>query len=599
MYNKRSLTLLLCVLCAAMMLLPANAAAAESAETVTVYFTGGKNIRTSTGSTDSLGLIQPYQPVILTPMGSKWGLVTLEDGTAGYVFLDGMVSMPDYEWLPETRRCSTEAVALNKAPSLSAKAVDRLNAWELCVADGRYDGWIHIRIPGRGVSGYVPEGTLRDTEFPLPENAVSYTAVCGREAELTALPLSGAEVTGRLPAGTLFTAYDAGYGDRLMIRDGETVSWVSMADVCACAADEANGLPAFIPFGKNKKSGPEIMFRFATVESGGADLTCTDGSTLRLEAGERVMVCYTYGGMAAVTGTEHAGFVAADSLKTETAADKAAYIRGQDLSGATVEKNAWLDAAFSMLEEDNSLLLRYNAATGSDIRAVLPLGVPYFWGGRSFNRIRGRLPEYNTTTAWQSSRVYYRAGKLYLTGFDCVGFVKTVCRLSGHPVPDTLGDLVSSEYHSSGNHVWCRQDDPLPDNWKEAAAKLETGDILVLFHPGQHVMLCAGTLRQYGYTEENLPAAAEYLDNPLMIQCGEDPFYYLRMTDYIRNSADRQVSQATPPDGGVNFCILGVPYDAAEYVFECHGSAYPCFLAEGTCINIYNFDTVTDYAFYR
>ncbi len=594
------LTVLLCILCMITAVLPANASEAAEESTVTVYFTTPKNIRPRLAAeNETLGLIQPFQPVTVTPVNGKWGSMVLDDGRTGFIFMDGMIPMPEYEWIPEVERYSPEAIPLLGVPIQAAKAYDRLDSWELCVEDGRCDGYIHIRIPGRDLTGYVPEGTLQALDFPLPEEADQYTVVCDREVDLTSMPLKGAEITGKLPADTMITAFDAGYGEHLMIREEETVSWVHRDDVCACLEDAESGMPMFIPFGENPKTEPGIVFRYATVKDGGVTLVKADGSSIQAEAGERMMVCLTYGSLATVTGADHAGYAPADRFETETTADKAAHIRALDLSGAGIPKSEWLDVAFTMLEEDNSLLLRYNAITDSNIQTLFPLGVPYFWGGRNIYLIKQRAPEYNTGIAWQSSPVYYRKGTLYLTGFDCVGFVKAVCEKAKHPVNGALKDLINGGYHTRGSHVWCKADRPMPDDWKKVAEELEIGDILILFHPGEHVLIYAGTLRQYGYTEDTLPAAAKYLDNPLMIQCGEDPFYYLRMTEYIRTSEDPRIARATPPDGGVNFCILGVPFEDAEYLFICHDAVCPCFLAEGTCINIYNFDTVTNYAFYR
>ena len=605
--RKRLLKLgaFVCALCLMGTILLFPAAEAENSknaepEILTGYFVTAKIIRpTPLRAGDSLGLVQAYEPVTLTKVDRQWGSMPMENGKTSYVFLDGLLPLPEYEKTPEIERYSPVGLPVTGFPAEGAPVTDTLQDWELCVEDGRYEDFIHIRIPGRDVVGYVPSGRLQDLDFPVPVESIALTVICDREAELTDLPLKGAKVTGHLPADTMVTAYDAGYGAHLMIPKEDGTSWVRRDDVCACVEDGESGMPMFVPLGEDAETGPEVIFRYATVGEGGTKLIGANGLSAGLGAGERVLVCFTYSRLAAVTGQGGAGFVPLADLLLESAADKAAHIQALDLSGAGLEKNEWLDAAFTMLEEGNSLLLRYNAATGSDIKPLLPLGVPYFWGGRSIGMVRQRLPEYNTTTAWQSSPVYYHKGTPYLSGFDCVGFVKATCQLAGHPIRDALRNLIIREYHNRGEHVWCKADDPIPQDWKKVAEKLEIGDILVLFHPGEHVMMYAGTLRQYGYTEESLPAAADYLDNPLMIQCGEDPFYYLRLTEYIQSSGDARVARATPPDGGVNFTLLGVPFDAAELVFVCHDSVYPCFLAEGTCINIYNFDTVTNYVFYR
>lgn len=271
----------------------------------------------------------------------------------------------------------------------------------------------------------------------------------------------------------------------------------------------------------------------------------------------------------------------------------------ENLSETIVTRNDYLDKAFAMLEEKNSFLLRYNAITGAGIQSLFPQGVPYFWGGRSYNVLRELYPEYNTLAAWQSSPLYYRQGTLYLYGFDCVGFVKAVCSLAKRPVSRNFYELFAWEYCNDGYHIWCKSDHPMPEDWTCVAEKLEIGDILVVYHPGMHVMMYIGTLRDYGYTEKQIPYLADYLDYPLMIQCGEDPMCYIRFSQYINTSENERIQKATPPDGGVSICIIGVSVEDAEYIIRSPHMDYHCFFVEGSCVNLFDFDRVTDYIVYR
>ena len=50
---------------------------------------------------------------------------------------------------------------------------------------------------------------------------------------------------------------------------------------------------------------------------------------------------------------------------------------------AEVERSKLLDAAFSMLEEGNDFVRRYNEMTGAEVTATFVDGCPYFFGGKA------------------------------------------------------------------------------------------------------------------------------------------------------------------------------------------------------------------------
>ena len=50
---------------------------------------------------------------------------------------------------------------------------------------------------------------------------------------------------------------------------------------------------------------------------------------------------------------------------------------------AQVERHPELDAAFSMLEEGNPILARYNEITGANVEARYKYGMPYIFGGKN------------------------------------------------------------------------------------------------------------------------------------------------------------------------------------------------------------------------
>ena len=82
-----------------------------------------------------------------------------------------------------------------------------------------------------------------------------------------------------------------------------------------------------------------------------------------------------------------------------------------------------LNHAFTLLEEGNPFIDRYNRITGMEVQARMSLGMPYLWGGRLESYVFAKEPEYFVYAAWASSPAYYQKGLYYLYGFDCYGFV--------------------------------------------------------------------------------------------------------------------------------------------------------------------------------
>lgn len=572
-------------------------ALSEEPETITGYFTGRKLIWPGLIRTgDTVGAVEAYEPLELTFEEEHWGSMILENGKKGYVYYDGILPLPEYDPLPEKQMYSPVLLPVIGLPVTEAPAIAVLDSWTLCTVDGVSVLWNHVILPD-GRSGYVPDGALKDPVFTLPEDPVPLTVMASTPADLTAMPLHGADVTGSSETGTFFTAYDVGFDDHLALIDGDSVSYIRKDDVCICEIDPDSGIPFFLL--TREEDMAELVFSYAFAGPDGSVLHIPGQDDTVIPAGEQLFVYMRYGDMLSVSCGGQSGYVMADSTEPDTAARKAERIGKTDLSGASIAKTDYLDQAFAMLEEQNSFLLRYNAVTGSEITSLFPTGIPYFWGGRSYSVIMRQYPEYTPFKAWQSSPLYYREGTTYLYGFDCVGFVKAVCSLAKHPVNIAFKDMFNNCYCYDGNHVFCKLAHPVPEDWTEVAAAMQPGDIMVVFHPGQHVLMYMGTLRQYGYTEEQLPLLAKYLDYPLMIQCGEDPSCYLRFTDYILSSENPEISRATPPDGGVCVTILGVPVEEAEYIISAPHMDYPCFLVEGTCLNIFDFNQVKDYVVYR
>ena len=112
-------------------------------------------------------------------------------------------------------------------------------------------------------------------------------------------------------------------------------------------------------------------------------------------------------------------------------------------------------------------------------------------------------------------------------------------------------------------------------------------------------MLFMGTLRDYGYTEEQLPALAEYLDYPLMVHSGENPCAYWRFEALLARTEDSRLEKAEGTVGGASVCILGVPREKAESVIHTNERDAYAFDAEGACVTIMSFHNVKDYFIWR
>lgn len=240
-------------------------------------------------------------------------------------------------------------------------------------------------------------------------------------------------------------------------------------------------------------------------------------------------------------------------------------------SRAEREPSDLIEAAFELLEEGNPFVTRYERLTGREITPLFPYGVPYFFGGLTGAKGNGwfylAYPDYFVKNCTSGSS-YYKVGKLYFYGLDCTGFTKHVYKACGKQPHPTLSKIMTAWWELRHNLVYDHRKGHEAPPYDQLKDTLEIGDLLVIKHESgryRHVMMYIGTLRDFGYTAEEEPALAAWLEYPLVIHCGESPFYGERFQKLIDEYPEKY-GRCTTTDGGVAVSILGpAPEDAPEH----------------------------------
>ena len=251
---------------------------------------------------------------------------------------------------------------------------------------------------------------------------------------------------------------------------------------------------------------------------------------------------------------------------------------------ALVERSPLLDTAFVMLEEGNPILERYNGITEANVEPRYKYGMPYMFGGKSEEYLMKVWKAWETTT-------YFRAGEKYVYGFDCSGYVNWVATQNGLPELDSLSNMILKwGLYGDTNHL------PIKDvPYDELKDHLTVGDYLVGKHRGRHIMMYIGTLSDYGYTAEDVPELADYLDYPILINSGSNPFYYQRYTKYIEENG----LDCNSTNGGVCIYIVGVPLDQAPHSIENNRQTFYYFDMDGYMLTVYDIFSCTSYVWFR
>ncbi len=265
-----------------------------------------------------------------------------------------------------------------------------------------------------------------------------------------------------------------------------------------------------------------------------------------------------------------------------------------------------LEAAFVMLEEGNPFAARYEQITGKEITPLFPCGVPYYFGGVAKPSGNGYFyisyPDYYTQVCGHSSG-YFCKGQRYFYGVDCAGFVNYVYLAAKHKQLPHLGDMLT-EWSCRAFHVYDHQEGKEAPPYDQLKDTLIPGDLLVIRHEEgnryRHVMMYIGTLRDFGYTAEDEPALADWLDYPLVIHCGNSPFYGERFQKLIDENPEKY-GRCTTTDGGVAVSILGVEPAKAPEHGHIQDRDYDWFTMKdgGYQLTVLSFTDVKYYCWYR
>ena len=258
-------------------------------------------------------------------------------------------------------------------------------------------------------------------------------------------------------------------------------------------------------------------------------------------------------------------------------------LAGSLSASALVERLPELDAAFSMIEEGNIFLERYNELTGAHIQARYKYGLPYFFGGKDTKYLMTLRKPMETTR-------YYRTNQQYVYGFDCSGFTQWINSEVGKPKHDKLSSMILHYVKYAKNHL------PIKDlPAEELHEHLVVGDFLVAKIRARHIMMYIGTLADYGFTAENAPELKDYLSYPLVIHDGPNPFHPQWYEQYIQENNLR----ATTTNGGVMVSIIGVPASAMPLSVTSNNELYHYFDLEGYQLTLYDLDLATSYVWFR
>ena len=526
--NKRLLALLLMLA----LILPVLPAARAEDEVIFAYFQDARWLRAEPAAGTATVENVPARTFLrLTPVDDKYA-ATVYKGKAGYIYYKEYVEM-DYRdpYAPDAVQLEGffgAPVYMRESPLRNAPLVAELPTDVRFRVQPVTDEYAYIVYEGK--EGYVYLADFVEMEYEKG-SVEPYIAYGDEEIPAFDTPCYGASVGALLQPYTPVTV-DGYDGDHVTIVYQGRRLYADGAELTRLNEDSP-----VEPF--NAVVAAQTEVKQYPLEN--ADVTG------QIPKDAAVAVLALHGDYAKVTDGVTAGYIPFRRLMSSEAVEAA---RGMlEKLEEQMEARRILDIAFSMLEENNPILTVYNDLLGGSAVARFKYGCPYLWAGFSESSLlRARHPS--------SDSNYYFVDKLYLGGFDCIGYTRWVHSKAGMKKLPAIADTPKA---NKANRVNVQN---LPyDQWQSV---LKVGDVLNLHYAsgGYHTGLYIGTLRDYCFVESEAGPLAPYLDYPLIIHCGMNNFHTEWYTQYFK---ENHLTSVTPPDGGVTISIVGVPYDKAPY----------------------------------
>lgn len=525
----RKMLSLLCIAALLCGLLPA-ALAEDTTESFYGYFRDARWMRAEPRPNTPNVVNIPARSVLkLTPVNDSYA-ATSYDGKTGYVHMKDCVQV---EYNDPTAEDAQSIEGFFGTPvRMRAQPLADTTTLDILPADVRFrvvpvtDEYAYIEYNGK--SGYVYIRDFMQMEYKHGE-VTPYVAFSDEPVSAYESPCYGAaalhEITPYAPV--IVNGYD---GDHLTVDiEGQTL-YVEAGELTILGEDFT-----VEPF-EAKTSEKAVLYEYPLENA----LQLAD-----IKKNAPLTVTAFHGVYARVTDGEHEGYLHYDKLKS-TNSTKAALAELQKHM-ERIEAQRFLNVALTMMDESNPVLLAYNENCGGSVNARFKYGCPYLFAGSNESSLL--RPRY----ASQDSH-YYSTSKLYLGGFDCIGFARWVHNQVGMKKLPAI-----SETRNAAKPNRIDMQDLPSAQW---AQNMKVGDCINLANQGggYHVMIYIGTLRDFGFTAEQVgEQLAPYLDNPLTIHCGMNNYHTAWYTQYLK---DENLTSVTPPDGGVTISILGIPYDS-------------------------------------
>ena len=524
---------LMCLVCLLAQLLPAFSLAESTQESFYAYFDDARWIRTEPKANTPTVVNVPKRSVLkLTPVDSKYAFTSYR-GHEGYIYYK------DYKTIDYTDPMSEEAVTVEGffgAPVyMRAEPMKNASTMALLPTDVRFeitfvtDTYAYITYEGEGGYVYIADFVQMQYKKGQVEPFIAFS-----DEAVTAFdsPFYGAVAVESIPPYTPVTVNGFDGDHMTVIRNGETL-FVENGELIAVTADfEVDDFAARI-------AAKTDIYEYPLKN---AQMVGT------VKKDEEVTVLSFQGEYARIRTANFTGYIHYKQLKSSESTKAALAALEEHVK--RIEAQRFLNVALTMMEEGNPITRMYNENCGGMVQARFKYGTPYLFAGMNESSLL--RPRY----ASQDSN-YYSTKKIYLGGFDCIGFARWLHNQVGMKKLPAISKIPEQNKKSLV--------DVKGKPFTQWSKMMQVGDSIAMGYKGggYHIMVYIGTLRDFGYTEELLGSIlAPYIDYPLAIHCGMNNYHTAWYTEYLK---EQKLTSVVPPDGGVTISIIGAPYDKCTY----------------------------------